>query len=99
MGQAVQPRVVPVVLPKVPRSQLVQEAAPVASVVSPSLHCWQRVKSKSLVDLFQPIGQNAQPIPKPKLPAPHDWQTVLPGPMVYFPSVQDLQEYCSAELV
>ena len=56
-------------VPNVPKSQLVHDAAPVFSVVSPWSHCWHCVKSLSSADRKKPLGHLLHPCPK--VPAPH----------------------------
>ena len=56
-------------VPNVPKSQLVHDAAPIFSVVSPWSHCWHCVKSMSSADRKKPLGHVLHPCPK--VPAPH----------------------------
>ena len=79
-------------LPNVPKSQLLQEAAPSSvPVVSPSLHCRHCVKSLSSADRNHPVGHVAQPCPScPNVPSTQGWHEALLLVTVLYPMGQSL---------
>ena len=79
---------VPFRCPYLPNPHPWQVAAPSFHVVSPMLHCWHCVGSRSLALRAYPTGHTWQP--SPNVPAPHCWHLALPGSDVA-PTPQDSQ--------